>query len=268
MSFDPWRQWQSYAAAFTAPGSTPPPGFAPFIDAAERFTTAARSFFDGAARDPSKAAAAAAGFGDFLREQFASLQMPWSAAAGGGAAVATPASPFDAPALGATREHQQRLQRVADAWRRIEDAQRRLQRMWADSLREASTAFTANLAKVQGATNTEGLRKLYDAWIDCAEDAYARTAHTEAFCAALADHVNASADWRRELQSSMEQWAKLSDLPTRSELNTLAQRLKAVEQRLRVAPSPAVKPRATNNSRSCSTVQASTFIPSRYSRCS
>ena len=80
MSFDPWRQWQSYAAAFTAPGSKPEPGFAPFIDAAERFTTAARSFFDGAARDPSKVAAAAAGFGDFLREQFAGLQMPWSAA--------------------------------------------------------------------------------------------------------------------------------------------------------------------------------------------
>jgi polyhydroxyalkanoate synthesis regulator phasin len=45
--------------------------------------------------------------------------------------------------------------------------------------------------------------------------------------------VNASSQWRRELQASIEHTAKLLDLPTRSEINTLTQRLKSVEELLR-----------------------------------
>jgi uncharacterized protein YerC len=76
------------------------------------------------------------------------------------------------------------------------------------------------------------LNRLYDAWIDCAEEAYARTAHSEAFCDALADYVNASSYWRRESNAGAELWAKLLDLPTRNEINTLAQRLRALEERI------------------------------------
>lgn len=241
MSFDPWRQWQAFTAAFTPPAA-PPAGaaFAPFTQAADRFAGAAREFYDSAARDPAQAGAAAMRFGEFLRDQFAGLQMPWSSAP----ATAPGAMPFDAPALGPAREHQQRAQRMAAAWSRIDEAQRRLQRLWTDTLREASMAFTARLSQQPGTPDAQGLRRLYDAWIDCAEEAWSRTAHSEAFCKALADHVNASAEWRAELQAGVEQWAKLADLPTRSEVNTLARRLKAVEEQLRQKAAPAARPRA------------------------
>src|ERR1035438_3453966 len=125
MGDDMWRQWQAYMAAFNplspasqtkaAHGSAA--GFTPFIDAAEAFAVAARAYFGGAAKNPTLATATNV-LGDFLREQFADFQMPWSGSfnAGGGA---SPASFFDFPALGATREHQQRLQRMAQAWRRM-----------------------------------------------------------------------------------------------------------------------------------------------------
>jgi len=145
---------------------------------------------------------------------------------------------MDLPALGPTREHLQRGQRAAEAWRRTEDAQRRLQRLWSDALRDAAQGFAARLTPPQpGAVSPEALHALYDQWIDCAEEAYARTAHSDAFCTALADFVNASSQSRRELQSIVEQWAKLLDLPTRSEINTLAQRLRSVEAELRAARS-------------------------------
>ncbi len=251
MQPDLWRQWQALAAQFAplfqgpAPSAQGPQGrhgaagFAPFIDSAERFATEARAYIESSASaSASSLAEAARKFSDFLRDQAAAAQPPWAAAFGitnpnADGATAT----WDLPAIGATREHQQRAQRMAEAWRRMDDAQRRLQRLWSDALRDAATAFAARLVTATpSAPSTEALNKLYDTWIDCAEEAYARAAHSEAFCDALADFVNASSQWRGDLQTTVEQWAKMLDLPTRSEINTLAQRLKSLEERLAERP--------------------------------
>jgi len=208
---------------------------APFIDAAARFAGAARSFAEGS-RNPSSpdgAAEAAQVFCDFLRDQFADTFKPPGVGNLGGAGAFASILSSDAPALGLTREHQERAQRAADAVRRMTDAQQRLTRLWSDTLREAAAAYSRRLATPAAPQNAEELNRLYDAWIDCAEEAYARTAHSDAFCDALADYVNAGSDWRRESSAGVEQWAKLLDLPTRNELNTLAQRLRTVEQELR-----------------------------------
>jgi class III poly(R)-hydroxyalkanoic acid synthase PhaE subunit len=259
---DLWRQWQALAAQWTPAA---PPGaarggtlaFAPWADAAERFTAAARSFVQGTAQGPAPAAAEAVRtFSDFLREQFTdAFQLPGGQAFGA-AMGAPPTFGMDLPALGPTREHLQRGQRAAEAWRRTEEAQRRLQRLWADALRDAAQVFAARLTPPQsGAVSPEALHALYDQWIDCAEEAYARTAHSDAFCTALADFVNASSESRRALQSIVEQWAKLLDLPTRNEINTLSQRLRSVEAELRAArterkPQAAIKtPRTRRKSK-------------------
>jgi hypothetical protein len=238
-----WQQWQAFAALFVpANAASPdlnrrasPAGMAPLIDAADRFRIAAQAFMDSASSGSAPVIAQAAQrFGEFLREQFEATPLPWSAALDTGGAQGPAAGlAYGTPAVGATREHQQRWERMADAWRRIGDAQRRLQRLWSDALREAALAFAARLQRSVSAPSPAGLPELYDAWIDCAEDAYARMAHSDAFCNAQAEFVNAGSAWRTEMQTSLEQWAKLLDLPTRSEINTLGRRLKAVEEQLR-----------------------------------
>jgi BMFP domain-containing protein YqiC len=249
MDYDLWRQWQGfadlmYAGSQSRPAHQAAAGFAPFAAAAERFTAAARTFFDGHAAASAPAAAdAARAFSDFLRDQFSGLDLPWSTGFGAAAGAASPSSK-DSPALGPTREHQQRWQRAAEAWQRMNEAQQRLQRLWDDTLREAAASFAARSARPAGAdAGPDAIRKLYDAWIDCAEEAYARTAHSEVFCSALAEIVNASSDWRKELQASGEHWAKQLDLPTRSEINSLNARLKALEAQQRAAGKGG-KPRA------------------------
>ena len=252
MADDLWRQWQAFAALWApaAPGAQASSagdasfGFAPFIDAAERFKAAAQSFIDGAASGSAPSASEAAqNFSDFLRDQFADARPPWHAGPGPGSGLGTRAqqsSLSDWPALGPMREHQQRWQRMTEAGRRIDDAQRRLQRLWSDALRQAAADFAARLQPpLSSAMDAEALRKLYDTWIDCAEDAYARTAHSEAFCNAQAELVNADSQWRQELRAAIEHWAKLLDLPTRSEINTLAQRLRSIEVQLRAATAEA-----------------------------
>ncbi len=114
----------------------------------------------------------------------------------------------------------------------IDDAQRRLQRLWSDALREAAAAFTARLvaAARRPHMSAESMRKLYDSWIDCAEDAYARIAHSEPFCSRPRRIHECEQPLAPGTQASMEYIAKLLDLPTRSEINSLMQRLKAVER--------------------------------------
>jgi polyhydroxyalkanoate synthase subunit PhaE len=257
MENDLWRQWQAFAdlmnpAAKARPAAQAPPAFAPFEDAAARFTAAARAFLDSTAKASAPAGEAARAFSDALREQFADIHPPWGAGFGSTAGAAPPSS-TDSPALGPNREHQQRWQRTAEAWGRMNDAQRRLQRLWSDALREAAAAFAAQSGALLGGTmNADSLRKLYDTWIDCAEDAYARTARGDAFCSALTEFVNAGSEWRKELQASAENWLKQLDLPTRSEVNSLNARLKAVETQLRAARKdrkPPAAARATKRTR-------------------
>ena len=282
MQSDSWQQWQAYAALFT-PGAPAPqaaaggaPSSVPFADVAERFSAAARAYLDGAthasASSPSLNEAARA-FSDHLRDIFADFQLPWSnASPGGGFGSASSAFSPNSPALGVSREHQQRWQRIADAGRRMDDAQRRLQRLGADALREAAAAFAVRLGPAPPpAVSPEALRKLYDTWIDCAEDAYARAAHSESFCNALAEYVNASSECRRDLQAGIEHSAKFFDLPTRSELNTLNLRVKSLEEELRAArdrkpeaaKTKAAKPKAAKPKTATSGAAASKAHPKR-----
>jgi hypothetical protein len=233
---DAWRQWAAFLAAAAGGQPAAAPGFSAFFDA-ERFAAAARAFQEGS-RDPTAAAAA---FGDFLRDQFGGmLGGIW-----GGSPRATPLS-AEAPALGPTREQQERWQRATAAWQRLQETQRRLQRLWSDALGEAARAFVSRAGAAAAPLTPEAMHGLYDAWIDCAEEAYARMAHGEAFGTALAEALKATAECRDESLAMLESWAKWLDWPTRSEINSLSLRVRALEQQLRerrTAARPAAKKR-------------------------
>ena len=232
MAADAWRQWAAFAALFNPPPDRSPlgafqqaPPFAPFFDA-EQFTAAARAFHQSG--ESSQGAAAA--FANFLREQFGSVL---DGMLGGSAPGGSPAAAEEAPALGPAREQQERLQRAAAAWRRLDQAQRRLRRLWSDALAEAARDFVSRLGAPAAPPTAETLHGLYDAWIDCAEEAYARMAHGEAFGLALADALKEASDWREESAAAIEPWAKWLDWPTRREINSLSLRLRALEKQLR-----------------------------------
>jgi class III poly(R)-hydroxyalkanoic acid synthase PhaE subunit len=240
---DPWRQWAAFAALFNPtanasaasafPGS--PPGFAPFLDA-ERFAAAARAFHQTGQHSQTAAVA----FGDFLRDQFGGvLDGMW----GGSAAGRSTPPAAEAAALGPTREQQERWQRLAAAWSRLQDAQRSLQRLWSDALGEAARAFVSRPGAAAAPLTPEAIHELYDAWIDCAEEAYARMAHGETFGIALAEAIKSASEWRDESAALTESWGKWLDWPTRSEINSLSMRVRALEEK--TAARPARKKRAT-----------------------
>src|SRR5882724_5365579 len=108
-------------------------------------------------------------------------------------------------------EFRRRLrQRTAATGRRVGDAQHRLHLLWSDALRHAAIAFAARLKPpcpspaMRTMPDLEALRGLYNSWVDCAEEAYARVAHGDSFVGALADFMNASSEWRKESRASIE----------------------------------------------------------------
>jgi hypothetical protein len=253
---DMWRQWQAYAELMFPPGSPSPFAeaprwFAPYADAAERFSTEARRFFETVRNAATPAGEAARAFGDSLREQFADFfPKLWGMDPTKGPQGAAWSTAADIPALGLTREHQLRWQRTLEAWSRMNAAQRRLQRVWSDVLQEAATAFAGRLAAApRSPPNDEALHALYDNWIDCAEQAYASAAHSAEFSEAMAEFINASSEWRRNMKEGIEQYAKLLDLPTRAEINSLLQRLKTLEEQRNGKSSDHAKTRTSDRRR-------------------
>jgi len=144
---DIWSQWQAFAALMGQASHATPHfssahpdalAFAPFIAAAERFTVAARKYLEDTAHASApESAEAVRTFSDFLRGQSTDFfRFPWSADFYGSVTKAVPpTSMIDVPALGLTREHQQR---AGDAARRIGKAQRQLQFLLSDALRDAA----------------------------------------------------------------------------------------------------------------------------------
>jgi class III poly(R)-hydroxyalkanoic acid synthase PhaE subunit len=221
MSDDFLRQWQQWAAAVfdparaTQPWWTPPPAAPSYTDLFERFAAAAATPGPDAAR----------AFGDWLRDQFRDPGALWGSQVFG----AAPTS-WGAPAFGPLREHQLQAERMTRACQRVEQARQRCVRLWSDMLREAADAFTRRwTTEGASAASATDARALYDQWINAAEEAYGRMARSEDFVGAQADFINASGEVRRELASYAAGCAKFLDLPTRAELDSVHERLRALQ---------------------------------------
>ena len=75
-------------------------------------------------------------------------------------------------------------------------------------------------------------RRLYNLWVECSEQSFARHASGEAFGRLQGELVNAGTRVRVAQQTIAEYFLKSLDLPTRSELNSVHKRLKEMRGRI------------------------------------
>ncbi|MCW5570519.1 MAG: hypothetical protein KIT78_05445 [Steroidobacteraceae bacterium] len=127
------------------------------------------------------------------------------------------------------------LQRMASLQTRVLELHARLLAHGADIAREAMQHFAARAGNAPSDPSS-----LYTAWIDCAEEAYATRANREDYCQSQAELINALNALRLEQRSQIEEWARTLDLPTRTEMNALIRRIKALETAR--APPPKARP--------------------------
>lgn len=101
--------------------------------------------------------------------------------------------------------------------------------VFADSLQAVPEQVAVRAA--QGAP-ISSVRELYELWIHCGEQAFAKVARDAQFIAVQAASSNALTRLKLTQQALMAQWLQSHDLPTRSELNSVHLRLRELTARV------------------------------------
>ncbi|WP_462115522.1 poly(R)-hydroxyalkanoic acid synthase subunit PhaE, partial [Lysobacter xanthus] len=180
---DPFAWWRPAAPA-------PAPGFDPTALASQwmgQIQQLAAQFggADAQAADIARAWRGLIGENPFGQTAAMGAFMPSAFFTGAGA----PRAPFDMPAFGYTREHQERAQSFARTMAEFQQAAQAFGALVAESGQDAFKRFESLLETRAGEGKpVESARGLFDLWIDAAEDAYADIALTERFQKASARH--------------------------------------------------------------------------------
>lgn len=87
--------------------------------------------------------------------------------------------------------------------------------------------------KLSKGESFEGLRAVYNLWIDCGEDAYAETVATHEFPRLQAEMINALMRMKRQEQFLVEEVMTALNMPTRQELDTTHKRVYELQEQLR-----------------------------------
>jgi Poly(R)-hydroxyalkanoic acid synthase subunit (PHA_synth_III_E) len=137
------------------------------------------------------------------------------------------------PPVGLAREH-------TEAWRELADAQlecRRLEQEFKDVLtRVQSDALSLLDEKVREREHSgapiASFRDLYELWVNCGEEVYAKVAHSDSYARLQAQLGNATMRFRARQQTAVEHALRQLDLPTRSELNSVHRQLRELRSQL------------------------------------
>jgi class III poly(R)-hydroxyalkanoic acid synthase PhaE subunit len=138
------------------------------------------------------------------------------------------------PAFGLAREHQEHQQKSAIAWVEYQEHMARYNALMLKASQRGFELFEGKLLeREQPGRQIESLRALYDLWVDAAEEGYAEIALSQEFREAYGAMVNAQMRVRSQIQQEVERVATDFGMPTRSEINSIGERLQALRREVR-----------------------------------
>lgn len=138
------------------------------------------------------------------------------------------------PAFGFTRERQVWQQALAKSWMEYQESLAAYNALMLKASQDANTRLAKKLgALAKNKQQVESLRALYDLWVDAQEDAYADIALSADFRAAYGELVNRQMRVRKLIQDEVERIGSQFGMPTRSELNSVHQRMAEMRRQMR-----------------------------------
>jgi class III poly(R)-hydroxyalkanoic acid synthase PhaE subunit len=159
-----------------------------------------------------------------------------------------PAQMFPAaPALGLSREYQETAARLLDLSKQFQQRYAEFTQHNTQILQDAFQVMKKRLEEAPQSRKSPA--DLYDSWIDCAEGAYRQAAHSDAFARLLAELCNISSALKVERGKLTEQIARHLDLPSRAEVDTLHQQVRALKDAMREATAQATPASAAKASK-------------------
>jgi class III poly(R)-hydroxyalkanoic acid synthase PhaE subunit len=154
-------------------------------------------------------------------------------AAGSPSAGAESSSASPLPALGLLREHQEAWQRLTQSATKLQQLQGEFSTLWTQVGNDAADKFgNAISARTAGGQRVGSIMEVYNLWVECAEQCYAKVAHSAEYARIVAALTNTVHELRLEQQRQAEAWARQLDLPTRSELNELHRQIRELRAEL------------------------------------
>jgi polyhydroxyalkanoate synthase subunit PhaE len=221
-----------------------------YAAAAERFFELMKTFgmtAGGTADWKTLAAPLAAQFERWL--QMSQGAAPWlnpaAQGAPGGFSLGAASAAFGPLPLGPAAVQGGQAQRALELFGRLAQLQAELAKHWSEIAGTAAQRFIARLGSAPAVPTTpQQALKLYELWVNCAEEAYAATVHKEDFSRLQAELANTSAALFDEQRQQAESLIRAWGLPTRSELDALHRQLKELHQQLAELARAAGAPRA------------------------
>ena len=138
------------------------------------------------------------------------------------------------PTFGSSREQQEHYQKTAVAAVEYQEQMNRYNALMLRASQRGFELFQSKLAeREQPGRQIESLRALYDVWVDAAEEGYAEVALSVEFREVYGALVNAQMRVRALLQHEVERIGTELGMPTRSEVNSIGERLQALRREVR-----------------------------------
>ena len=156
--------------------------------------------------------------------------------------------------LGHSRERQVEWQAYVKALADYQQIATNLMQQFANVVAESLKNVPDLVAqRSQSGKTVESMRELYEIWIECGEQCFAAISRDDQFVAVQAAHTNALSRVRLAERTLLERWLQQYDLPTRSEINALHQKVRGMAQHIaeleaRLADKPAVVKRSKKTS--------------------
>ncbi|MGY3230199.1 polyhydroxyalkanoate synthesis regulator phasin [Luteibacter sp. HA06] len=133
------------------------------------------------------------------------------------------------PAFGLTREQQEEQQALFRAWIDYAEHYARFQAL----LQGVNDRAGAALRDQPVPSDPESMRSVYDRWVNLAEENYGEAALSDEFREVYAALVNAQMRLKVLQQKQVERVTKQAGMPTRTEVDSLGERLQAMRRELR-----------------------------------
>jgi hypothetical protein len=122
---------------------------------------------------------------------------------------------------------------------RLAQLQGQLAGHWSEIAKSSAEKFVTRLhagGAPVGELTSEGALKLYELWVECAEEAYARTVRTEEFCHLQAQLANTSTALLLAQRRQADALARAWGLPTREEADALQRQIRELRDELAAKP--------------------------------
>lgn len=143
-------------------------------------------------------------------------------------------SSLSLPAIGYTREWQEQLQEWTELNTEYSHALQNFSLLLGKVVQRALELFGQRMTqRLKAGESLDGLRAVYDLWIDCGEDAYAEQVATSDFPHLQAELVNALMRMKRHEQLMVEEAMTALNIPTRREMDTSHKRVYEMQRQVR-----------------------------------